>query len=250
MPSYEMFADFYDSLTDNVEYEKRADYIVKILQEKYNHSLGLTLDLACGTGTMTMFLKEKGVDIYGVDGSYDMLTVAQQKSMEKGLDILFLCQKMQSLDLYGTIDTCICTLDSLNHITDEKVFKKAIKRVSMFMNKGGYFLFDLNTLYKHREVLADNSFVFETDEVFLAWQNTLGENDIVDIDLDFFIKQNGLYRRYSESFRERAYSLDFVEKTLNKYDFKLEGVFGDLSTEPPKDNEERIILIARKVWYG
>ena len=113
MPSYEMFADFYDSLTDNVEYEKRADYIVNVLEKNFNHDLGLTLDLACGTGTMTMLLKEKGIDVYGVDGSYDMLTVAQQKTMEKGLNILYLCQRMESLDLYGTIDTCICTLDSL-----------------------------------------------------------------------------------------------------------------------------------------
>lgn len=107
MPSYEMFADFYDSLTDNVEYEKRADYIVNVLEKNFNHDLGLTLDLACGTGTMTMLLKEKGIDVYGVDGSYDMLTVAQQKTMEKGLNILYLCQRMESLDLYGTIDTCI-----------------------------------------------------------------------------------------------------------------------------------------------
>lgn len=247
MPSYEMFADFYDSLTDNVEYEKRADYIVNVLEKNFNHDLGLTLDLACGTGTMTMLLKEKGIDVYGVDGSYDMLTVAQQKTMEKGLNILYLCQRMESLDLYGTIDTCICTLDSLNHIVDEKVFTKAIERVSLFMNKDGYFLFDLNTLYKHRKVLANNSFVFETDEVFLAWQNTLQENDIVDIDLDFFIKEEDLYERYSESFSERAYSLEFVEKVLNKYNFVVDGVFGDLTTEPPKDNEERIIIIARKV---
>lgn len=247
MPSYELFADFYDSLTDNVEYDKRADYIIKVLKEKFNHDLGLTLDLACGTGTMTMLLKEKGIDVYGVDGSYDMLTVAQQKTMEKGLNILYLCQQMESLDLYGTIDTCICTLDSLNHIVDEKVFGKAIERVSVFMNKGGYFLFDLNTLYKHREVLANNSFIFETDQVFLAWQNTLQENNIVDIDLDFFIKEDGLYERYSESFSERAYSLDFVEDTLNKYDFQIEGVFGDLTTEEPKSDEERIIIIARKV---
>ena len=122
-----MFADFYDSLTDNVEYEKRADYIVNVLEKNFNHDLGLTLDLACGTGTMTMLLKEKGIDVYGVDGSYDMLTVAQQKTMEKGLNILYLCQRMESLDLYGTIDTCICTLDSLNHIVDEKVFTKAIE---------------------------------------------------------------------------------------------------------------------------
>ena len=193
-----MFADFYDSLTDNVEYEKRADYIVNVLEKNFNHDLGLTLDLACGTGTMTMMLKEKGIDVYGVDGSYDMLTVAQQKTMEKGLNILYLCQRMESLDLYGTIDTCICTLDSLNHIVDEKVFTKAIERVSLFMNKGGYFLFDLNTIYKHRKVLANNSFVFETDEVFLAWQNTLQENDIVDIDLDFFIKEEDNSKAHSQ----------------------------------------------------
>ena len=247
MPSYEMFADFYDSLTDNVEYEKRADYIVNVLEKNFNHDLGLTLDLACGTGTMTMLLKEKGIDVYGVDGSYDMLTVAQQKTMEKGLNILYLCQRMESLDLYGTIDTCICTLDSLNHIVDEKVFTKAIERVSLIKKKGGYYLFDLNTLYKHRKVLANNSFVFETDEVFLAWQNTLQENDIVDIDLDFFIKEEDLYERYSESFSERAYSLEFVEKVLKKYNFVVDGVFGDLTTEPPKVNEERIIIIARKV---
>jgi 2-polyprenyl-3-methyl-5-hydroxy-6-metoxy-1,4-benzoquinol methylase len=247
MPAYEMFAEFYDSLTDNVEYKKRADYIVNILEKKHNHNLGLTLDLACGTGTLTILLKEMGVDIYGIDASQDMLSVALQKSAEKGLNILFLCQKMQSLDLYGTIDTCLCTLDSLNHITDYETFKKAIYMVSFFMNKGGYFLFDLNTQYKHQKVLADNTFVYETEDVFCVWQNTLNKNNIVDIDLDFFVNDNELYRRFSESFKERAYSMEEVKFALESAGFALEGVYGDLSENPPVDNEERIIFIARKV---
>lgn len=247
MPSYEFFARFYDSLTDNVEYEQRADYIINLLEEKHNHQMGLTLDLACGTGTLTLLLKEKGVDIFGVDGSCDMLSVAQQKSFEKGFNTLFLCQQMDELDLYGTIDTCVCTLDSLNHIIDEKAFEKAIERVSVFMDKGGCFLFDLNTIYKHREVLADNSFVFENDEVFCVWQNTPADNDIVEIDLDFFVRYNDTYKRYSEFFRERAYSLEFVKKTLEKYSFSMEGVYGDLSYSSPKDDEERVIIVARKV---
>ena len=247
MPSYQIFADFYDSLTDNVEYEKRADYIINLLEEKHHHKMGLTLDLACGTGTLTLLLKEKGVDIYGVDGSSDMLSVAQQKSYEKGIDTLFLCQQMDKLDLYGTIDTCVCTLDSLNHITDEKAFEKAIERVSVFMNKGGYFLFDLNTIYKHREVLADNAFVFENDDVFCVWQNTPAESDIVEIDLDFFVRYNDTYIRYSEFFCERAYSLEFVKKVLERCGFSIEGIYGDLSYSPPEDEEERVIIVARKV---
>lgn len=247
MPSYEFFARFYDSLTDNVEYEQRADYIINLLEEKHSHQMGLTLDLACGTGTLTLLLKEKGIDVFGVDGSCDMLSVAQQKSFEKGFNTLFLCQQMDELDLYGTIDTCVCTLDSLNHIIDEKAFEKAIERVSVFMDKGGCFLFDLNTIYKHREVLADNSFVFENDEVFCVWQNTPADNDIVEIDLDFFVRYNDTYKRYSEFFRERAYSLEFVKKTLKKYSFSMEGVYGDLSYSSPKDDEERVIIVARKV---
>ncbi len=169
MPSYEVFAEFYDSLTDNAEYRERADYIVELLQKNHNHSMGLTLDLACGTGTLTILLKELGVDVYGVDASSDMLSIAQQKSFEKGLDILFLCQRMEQLDLWGTFDTCVCTLDSLNHITDYQTFKQAIGRVARFTEDNGIFVFDVNTVYKHREILRDNTFVYETDEVFCVW---------------------------------------------------------------------------------
>ena len=248
MPSYQMFADFYDSLTDNVQYKKRAEYIINILKKKFNHNMGITLDLACGTGTLTILLKEMGIDVYGIDASQDMLSVAFQKSMAQGLNILFLCQKMQSLDLYGTIDTCVCTLDSLNHITDETTFKKAIERVSFFMTKDGYFLFDLNTRYKHRNVLENNTFVYETDDVYCVWQNTLQSNDIVDIDLDLFVKNGDSYQRHSESFSERAYSLDFVRSALNEYGFVVEGIFGEFSDEPPKEDEERVIVVARKLY--
>lgn len=247
MSSYERFADFYDSLTDNVEYEKRADYIINILEKKHNHPMGLTLDLACGTGTLTISLKEKGVDVYGIDGSEEMLSVAFQKAFAKDLQILFLCQPMEKLDLYGTIDTCVCTLDSLNHITDEKVLNKVFERVSLFMNKGGYFLFDLNTPYKHNEVLSDNAYVFETDKVFCVWQNTILEDNVVDIDLDFFVKDEDSYHRYSEYFQEKAYPLDTIKNMLEKNGFSLEVVYGDLSDAPPEEDEERIIVIAKKL---
>lgn len=246
MSSYEIFAEFYDSLTDNVQYKIRAEYIVDILEEKHGHSLGLTLDLACGTGTLTVLLKEMGVDVYGVDSSQEMLSAALQKSAAKNLDILFLCQKMQNLDLYGTIDTCICTLDSLNHITDKAEFKKAIYMVSFFMNKGGYFLFDLNTPYKHQKVLSNNTFVYETREVFCVWQNTLGNDNEVAIDLDFFVKSGDIYRRFSESFSERAYSIDFVREALSDAGLSVQGIYGDLSKNPPSPREERIIVVARK----
>ena len=149
MLSYSYFADFYDNLTNNVHYERYGEYILQ-LAEKYNHNMGITLDLACGTGSLTLWLKKKGVDIYGIDASAEMLSVAQEKALESDISgMLFLRQKMQNIDLYGTIDTCICTLDSINHITNKDDVQKTFSRVSFFMNPEALFIFDVNTLYKH-----------------------------------------------------------------------------------------------------
>ncbi len=243
--AYETFAEFYDKLTSNAEYEKRAEYILGVLN-KHNHPTGLTLDLACGTGTLTVLLKKKGVDIYGIDGSADMLSVALQKAADADEQILFLRQKMQSLDLYGTIDTCVCTLDSVNHITDEKVLLRAFERVSLFMNPEGIFLFDVNTPYKHKNVLSDNAFVFDTDEVYCVWQNTPAGENLTDISLDFFIPEGDTYFRMTENFTERAYTLEELESMLNKAGFILESVYGDLTFEAPKEDEERLQIVARK----
>ena len=243
--AYEVFADYYDRLTGNVEYSKRAQYLLGILK-KHNHESGLTLDLACGTGSLTLELKKAGVDVYGIDASADMLSVALQKASDEGEQILYLRQKMQSIDLYGTIDTCFCTLDSINHLTDKKDVQKTFDRVSLFMNPQGLFVFDVNTVYKHREVLKDNVFVFDTDEVYCVWQNTPLEGDMTEISLDFFIPEENNYYRMTETFRERAYTVEELSQMLICAGFELEAVYGDLSELPPSDTEERLTIVARK----
>lgn len=246
MDTYDIFADFYDALTLNVDYKKRAEYILEVLK-KHNHKTGITLDLACGTGNLTIELAKRGVDIYGVDGSQEMLSQALDKAYENQLDILFLCQQMENIDLYGTIDTCISTLDSINHITDIEKVQRTFDKVSLFMNKGGCFLFDVNTIYKHREVLGNNTFVYDTDSVYCVWQNTLTDNDIVHIDMDFFEEADGIYYRSEQHFSERAYSDKQITNMLEKAGFLVEAVYGDMSFELPQKKEQRVIYLARKI---
>lgn len=247
MRSYSSFARFYDSLTENVEYEKRADYICTLFK-KLNHNMGLSLDLACGTGSLTIELAKRGIDIYGIDASEEMLTEALDKAYDAQKSIMFLCQKMQTIDLYGTIDTCICTLDSINHLTNPQDVQKTFNKVSLFMNPGGYFLFDVNTVYKHQKVLADNNFVIENENVFCVWQNYLQDNNIVEINMDFFVEsENNFYKRFSESFCERAYTEDELRTMLGIAGFKIISRYGDLSFEPPKAEEERVIYVVQKI---
>ena len=171
MAGYKDFAFFYDLLMKNADYEGRFDYIIGLLTEN-GIGEGILLDMACGTGTLSKMFAQKGFDVVGVDASEEMLSKAQEKKLEENFDALFLCQKMEELDLFGTIDAAVCTLDSLNHVTEKGKIIEIFRRVALFMNDGGVFVFDVNTLYKHRKVLGNNAFLFDTENVFCAWQNT------------------------------------------------------------------------------
>lgn len=115
MTDYSNFAFYYDELTQNVDYQMMADYYVKLFQY-LKHEPGLTLDMACGTGNLTFALLERGIDVFGLDASPEMLAQAKDKAYDKELDILFINQKMQNLDLYSTVDTVVSALDSINHL--------------------------------------------------------------------------------------------------------------------------------------
>ena len=118
MPIYGSLSRYYDLLMEDGQYPERARYIFDICR-RFDHNLGKTLDLCCGTGSLTRELYKLGADVFGVDGSVEMLSEAAQRGDEEDINILYVCQLMQQLDLPYTVDTCVCTQDSLNHLVDE-----------------------------------------------------------------------------------------------------------------------------------
>ncbi len=247
MSSYTYFAEFYDTLTRNVGYEKRADYLMELFS-RHGHEPGLTLDLACGTGSLTLELHKRGIDIFGADASSDMLSIAQQKFDEEERSTLFLRQKMQRLELYGTINTCICTLDSINHLTSAEDVVNTFRRVSKYLEDDGLFVFDCNTVYKHQHILGDNCYIYDTKKVFCAWQNNYEPKDNrVIITLDFFESDGKGYRRYSEQFSELAYTREETASMLGRAGLVIEAVYDDMSFEEPKPDSQREIYVVRKM---
>lgn len=245
--SYSKFASFYDGLQNDVDYRSRALHLLKLFK-KYDRLPTLMLDLACGTGGFSLEFAEKGIDVIGVDPSVEMLNIAREKCYSEGKNMLLLCQTAAELDLYGTVDGAICCLDSINHILDENELQKSFDKVSLFLEKDRLFIFDVNSEYKHKEVLSGNTFVGETDEVFYTWRNSeCDKNGVVDIRLDFFYKlKNGDYKRSFEEFSERAYSGDTLQKMLDKAGLEVLAVIGDMSFDEPSKTEERIIYVTRK----
>lgn len=239
--SYNAFADFYDILTENVDYKVRSDYISNFFS-RYGNGGKRLLDLACGTGTFSSIFAEKGFDVTGVDLSEEMLTIADNKYQGK---VKLVKGNMCSFQFTKKYDYCLCSLDSINHITDYEDVVKCFDCVYNSLNSKGLFVFDVNTVYKHSEILADNAFVYDYEDFFLSWDNEYLDNNIVRILIDIFAYNGKSYDRYSEEFCERAYSIDELKNALNK--FEIIGIYDELTESNPKADSERIYFICKKV---
>lgn len=252
MAGYNVFARYYDDLTANISYDKRSEYFHNIIQ-KYKVTEGnILLDLACGTGSISENMARLGYDVIGIDNSEEMLGIALDKKFDSGLNIQYLCQDMRKLDMFGTVDITICALDSINHLPDINSVREVFKKVAFFSEINGLFIFDVNTLYKHRHILANNTFTYETDKVYCIWENTLiSETDEVKMHLEFFeLEENGLYSRSSDSFSEKAYTEKELEQSLIDAGFEIIAKYGDDTDVPPANNSQRIVYVAKCIVNG
>lgn len=248
MNSYGFLAGCYDELTYDVNYAAWADYI-----EKHFAKRGLpgktVLDLACGTGSLTRELAGRGYEMIGVDISPEMLSEAAEKNADaSGTPPLFLCQPMERLDLYGTIDACVCCLDSVNYVTDPKKLEKAFARVHLFLMPGGLFLFDVNTPEK-LEGLDGQVFLDETEDAYCVWRAEYSRRSrICSYFMDIFRldRATGQWDRGEELHRERAYTPAELTGFLERAGFRDIKVYGDLRMRPPVSGEQRVFFAARK----
>ncbi len=243
--SYGQFARLYDSLTFDVPYSEYADFIEKQIK-KHGIKAELVFDLACGTGTLAAELSERGYDMIAADSSLEMLDCAISKyGTEK---ILFLNQPMQEFELYGTVDVIICMLDSLNYLTEDGDLEKVFSLCHNYLNDDGLLIFDVNSEYKFKNVLAQNIYTYEKDNIFYVWENDFcEETKLCDFFLTFFKQQrNGLYERIEEHHVERCYTEDEIMNALEMNGFTITGKFDGYSEKPPQNDSGRISYLSVK----
>lgn len=242
--SYNGFAYIYDKLTDDVEYEKRADYTENIFKKHMKTKPELVCDLACGTGTLCRILSKRGYDMIGIDSSPDMLNVARDKSDSE--KILYLNQDITSFELYGTVDAITCMLDSVNYLTEDGDIEDLLALVKNYLNPDGIFIFDINSPYKFENIFSDNIYTYELDNIFYTWENNF-DGEFCDFYLNFFVKdESGKYDRITEIHTERMYTVKFLENKIKKCGLELLGIYNDLSFDAPESTSERLIFVAKK----
>lgn len=248
--TYDALAACYDAMTEDVNYPRWADFL-EALFERNAHPIHTVLDLACGTGTMSCLLAGRGYEMIGVDFSPEMLAVAAEKALEvEGERPIFLCQSMEELDLYGTIDACICLLDSVNHVTRMAQLRRAFRRVSLFLEPGGLFVFDVHTM-AHLAGLEDGLFLDETEDAYCVWRTDYDRRRrICTYAMDIFRREGDVWLRDGEVHEERAYTVEELTGLLEEAGFTEIRLYGNLKFRRPAEGEDRIFFTARKGGPG
>ncbi len=251
MDAYTGFAAVYDRFMDDVPYDEWSRYVVKLLGQR-GISEGLVLELGCGTGNMTERLARAGYDMIGVDSSEEMLELAVEKRERSGLDILYLQQDMRSFELYGTVRAVVSVCDSMNYITEEQDLLQVFCLVNNYLDPGGIFLFDLNTLYKYEELLGECTIAENREDCSFIWENYYDfAEQINEYDLTLFIREeDGRYRKYQEVHYQRAYEIRRVKELLGEAGMELLAVYEAFTEEEPGKECERVYFLARECGKG
>lgn len=247
MEAYTGFAEVYDNFMDNIPYDKWTDYVIQLLKE-YGIDQGLIVDLGCGTGNVTMNLAKASYDMIGLDNSIDMLDIAREKAEDNQLSILYLCQDMRELELYGTVKAAVSICDSMNYILELEDLVHIIRLVNNYLDSGGIFIFDLNTIYKYETLLADHTIAEDREDMSFIWDNYYDKEETLnEYNLSIFLREEeDLYRKYEETHYQKAYSLDQIKEAVTRGGMEFITAYDAFTHNPPHDHSERLYIVARE----
>lgn len=246
MNSYTEFASLYDELMNDFNYEEWADYIERIF-EKYEKKPKDILEMACGTGNLSYELAKRRYSLVCFDLSEDMLSKAYKK-LGRYKNVKLLELNMIDFTINKKFDSVISICDSINYITSKDELLECFKNVYNHLKDDGLFIFDINSFYKLKHIIGNNTFVEDREDIFYTWQNYFDEEEsICEFYLTFFRKdRKGTYNRFDEDHLERAYKIEEICNMLIGAGFIKVDFFNAFTFDKLSETDERINFVAIK----
>ncbi|MDN7240416.1 class I SAM-dependent methyltransferase [Planococcus sp. N028] len=238
---YGKFASVYDGLMEDIPYEKYVEWVASHLQS------GSVLDLACGTGTLSQLFSEVGFQVTASDLSEEMLTMANQRFQEAGIQIPTLQLSMDNLEGLSGFDAVTIAIDSINYLETEEQVQQTFSEVYAALNRGGHFFFDVHSVYKVDVVYMDSPFVLDDEDVAYIWHTEPGNypHSIIH-DITFFVRQNEHFERFEETHEQRTFPVSVYREWLEKAGFQVQSVTADFTGDAPDAESQRIFFHAIK----
>ena len=244
---YTDFANVYDVMMHDVNYAAWADYLSGLLAQNWVKPGAFCVECACGTGSLTIPLYQKGYKMLGIDLSDQMLSAAMRKSREQGCTIPFIRQDMARLAIGKKADAILATCDGLNYLHPQKA-ERFFAAASSQLRSGGVLIFDVSTPWKLQNVLGDHTLTYTEDSFSYIWENRWNPaSHAVELHVTAFVRQpNNMYMRVVENQVQYAHEKDFLRETLKQNGYEDVCFYGGQTMQPPKEDCERWHITARK----
>ncbi|PTI99924.1 SAM-dependent methyltransferase [Staphylococcus simulans] len=238
MSQYEGFSQYYDELTQDQPYNQWLEIIRQATSKRTS-----ILDIGCGTGSLTTLLTDFK-SVTGMDLSSDMLAVASQKSDS----VRWIEGDMTDFELGQNFDVITILCDSLNYNTDQHDVIETFKHVYRHLNTDGTFIFDVHSKFKMNTLFANQTYIDETEHIFLAWEAIQGDlPDSVWHYMTFFEQQDdGSYRRFDEEHFQKTFSEQAYIEMLNEVGFSHIHTFYDFDIKNHDEQSDRLFFIVKK----
>lgn len=252
MTAYSGFAQIYDEYMHPEDHQRWFNGVQELIK-KYSRPTKKVLELACGSGSMSILFAKAGYDLIGLDLSEEMLMIAKDKALRDRVKIGFFQQDMTEYELNQKFDTVLCICDGMNYVLEDEALERLFSRVHQSLKDEGTFIFDISTYYKLKYILGDSTIAEAQEKSAFIWENFYDETlDILSFELSVFTKENGLYRRNDEVHEQRAFKVEEIKELSNRY-FELLTVqtddFEPVSIENYNEEEienERLFFVLKK----
>ncbi len=245
---YSVFANYYDYLMTNVDYDAWTDRIANQIKEQHPKAK-ILVDLACGTGNISNRLAKKGYAVTGIDISEEMLMIAQDKAHEKHLRIQYLKQDMVRFAVHKKADVVTCICDGLNYLIEPAQLRQFFENAAKQLTDEGVMVIDISTPYKYEHVLAERTIAELDENVSFIWDNNFDpKTQILEFDIAFFVPEGetGLYRRLVEHHRQKSHGIQTIKEAIEGI-FALSSLLDGETAGEIETTSERWLMVLKKV---
>lgn len=244
---YNDFAAVYDSLMSEINYDEWADYLHRQFLNMAEEPKKI-IEFGCGTGNITTRLAKKGYDMTAVDISEEMLTVADEKADQQHLNVRFYKGDMSNFAIAEQFDAVISACDSVNYLESLEDVAGFVQGAYEALKPGGELLFDMNTVSKFKNVIGDNTFIYDVEDAYCVWENDpVFAQDKIKYNLTFFVKgEDGRYDRFEEQQVQYIYLAGDIYRLLKQTGFKDIKIFNFGTFLAGSDENDRLQFSAKK----
>ena len=240
------YAEYYDLLYHDKDYEAEVAYIEELIKKYSPQHVKSILDIGCGTGKHGLILSRHGYEVYGIDRSSDMIALANKmKGSAPNLD--FAIHDALSFQLHRSFDAIVSMFHVLSYQTSDESVESFLKNANKHLKDNGIFIFDF---WYGPAVVAEKPGVRikrtqnkNIELIRIAEPFTEENKNIVTIQYEIFVKQKdtGILQSIKEEHTMRYFFCPELTSVLLKTGFSIIKRLAWLSHEHD---------VSTKTWSG